>query len=127
MKTIISIFSFVLLFTQPAWSDVKPSDFSTYGDVKAVRTGLFNKRITKILLKSKGEWKINSQYPIIINLDDRTLYKSDGKYHDLHDNKATEVLFETKSTSMFGTAKLVFCNANSCSAPITARFNIEDN
>lgn len=124
-KSTIVLFIVTSLLSYSSYTKGENS-FSNYAKINAVRSGFGPNRITKINIQSKDGWFINKDYHIKVSLDDKTLGKNDGVYNSVGDNKSTEVLFKTKSTSAFGDAKVAFCNATECMPAVKIHFPIQE-
>jgi len=102
----------------------KESDFAKYGKVTAIRKG--NTPKVTITVSGKEDWKVNTEYNAKIVIGDTELRKADGLYKDINSkgDKASEASWHTESMAKSGTAKLVFCNATSCTAPTLTEFAV---
>lgn len=95
--------------------------FSDHGTVTAKRSG---DKVT-ITVAGKGDWHVNAEYSIKVELGATKLGKADGKYAGVHDGKADSVTFEAKDAATSGKVKAVFCDKTSCSAPLTTTFDVK--
>jgi hypothetical protein len=95
--------------------------FADHGTVTAKRSG---DKVT-ITVVGKGDWHVNAEFPIKVELGGTKLGKSDGKYANPHDGKADSVTFEAKDPANSGTVKAVFCDKASCTAPLKTDFKVQ--
>jgi hypothetical protein len=116
----------VLTTITPSAGQVSDSEFAKYAALEANRSGFAHKRLTKIIINGKDDWEISTKHPIYIYLDDHTLQLSDAKFKDDATKRTKEITFITNSTSVYGVAKVTFCNSKVCTKPISTNFNITD-
>jgi hypothetical protein len=95
--------------------------FADHGTVTAKRSG---GKVT-IVVKGKGDFHVNVDYPIKVELGGAKLTKADGKYEGIHDGKADAVTFETTDGASKGKVKAVFCDKKSCTAPLSTEFDVK--
>jgi hypothetical protein len=95
--------------------------FADHGTVTAKRAG---GKVT-IVVAGKGEWSVNAEYNIKVELGSAVLRKSDASYEGLKDGKAKAARFETSDAASSGTVKAVFCNPSSCTSPLTTNFDVK--
>lgn len=94
--------------------------FADHGSVTAKRAG---GKVT-IVVKGKGDFHVNLDYPIKVELGAAKLGKAEGKYEGIHDGKADSVTFETTDGASKGKVKAVFCDQKSCTAPLSTEFDV---
>lgn len=99
--------------------------FAKHGTVIARRTKQKEPQIS-ITVAGKDDWYVNTEYNAKIVIGDTELRKADGLYKDINakGDKAASVTWITNSMAKTGTAKLVFCNSTSCTAPISTSFTV---
>ncbi|MBM4357001.1 MAG: hypothetical protein FJ096_02720 [Deltaproteobacteria bacterium] len=95
--------------------------FADHGTVKATRSG---GKVT-IVVSGKGDWRVNTEYPIKVELGGAKLSKGDAKYGGEKNGKAESATFETGDAANSGSVKAVFCDASSCTAPLKTSFDVK--
>jgi hypothetical protein len=120
MRSFFTALGFVaagLALSSPSAAD----GFADHGTVTAKRAG---DKVT-ITIAGKGDWHVNAEYGIKVELGGVKLGKADGKYAGVHDGKADSVAFEAKDAATSGKVKAVFCDKTSCTAPLSTTFDVK--
>lgn len=120
MNSIVSLIAFTVS-TIAVVAPVQAEGFADHGSITAKRSG----DTVTITLAGKGDWHVNSEYGIKVELGAVKLGKTDAKYAGMHDGKADSVSFEAKDAAQSGTMKAVFCDKTSCTAPLKTTFDVK--
>lgn len=102
-------------------AETQAEGFADHGTVTATRSG---GKVT-IVVAGKGEWHVNTEYPIKVQLGEAKLGKADAQYAGSKNGKADSATFETSDAANSGTVKAVFCDASSCTAPLKTSFDVK--
>lgn len=96
--------------------------FADNGSATAKRAG----GTVTITVAGKGEWRVNTDFPIKVELGAAKLGKADAKYAGVRDGKADSVTFTTKDAAAKGLVTAVFCNKTSCTSPLKTEFVVSN-
>lgn len=120
MRSLVSMAAVVVsgvLMAAPAMA----GGFSEHGSVSATRKG----DTVTVTVRGKGDWRVNFEYNTKAELGAAKASKAEGKYSGIKDGKADSVTFELKDPAKSGTVKAVFCDKQSCTAPLKTTFDVK--
>lgn len=120
MRSLVSMAMVVfsgMLVAAPALA----GNFADHGAVSAKRKG--DKVV--VTVTGKGDWRVNGEYNTKVELGAAKATKADGKFEGLKDGKAASVTFELQDPAKSGKVKAVFCDKQSCTAPLSMTFDVK--